>query len=379
MISCTHAPEDDRIYKKEGITLQQHGYDVFHICYGKEGKSYTTADGIHILQLKKVQRTDGKWAALRQSRMPDLLEAAREIRASVYHLHDVELCRLVDRLQKLPHHPKVIYDAHEPYGDNFRDYWRDRSLSRVLLRDLPALVAERRALKKADYLIATESNVAARFRKKNPHTAIVYNYSFFTPEDTSGYDKTIDAVYCGSISVSKGIWLMLEALLACKQQGAEPLFVFVGSFADPQLEREVYAWIARHGLVRNVCFPGQFPIEQLNDYYRRSRIALCLFPRNRTNQRILPIKLFEYMSFGLPVVGSDFGHIGDLIARHQAGLTADPHQPQEVAAAILQLMYGDAYKKYGPSSVSLVKEHFVWENQEEVLQGIYSKLLNRDE
>ncbi len=375
MISSTHAPEDDRIYKKEGLTLQQNEYEVSHICYGNEAKDYITDDGIHIIQLEKRKRTENKFAALKQSGMKDAFEAARKVNASVYHLHDVELCRIALKLQKLPHQPRVIYDAHEPYSDNLKDYWHKRSFVRILLRDIPALCAEWKFLKKADFLIATESNVASRFLKKNSQTSIVYNYSFFSPENASDCEKEYDAVYCGSLLESKGIWQMLDALVMCRQQGFDLKFVFVGDFCDPKLEIRVKEFLECNGLLQNVFFTGQIPIEKINEYYQKSKIAFCLFPKNRTNQLILPIKLFEYMSFGMPIVGSDFGHIGEIISSYKVGLPVDPHDSKKVSEAILELLDEDNYKKYASHSVSLVNENFSWKNQESILLGIYSKLL----
>ncbi len=376
MISCTHSAEDDRIYKKEALSLQRNGYDVSHICYGSEYRDYITDDGIHIIQLKKKKRTANKWDALKQLRMNDILDAAKKTAASVYHLHDLELCRIASRLQRLPQHPKVIYDAHEPYGDNFKDYWKNRSLSKVLLSDIPALLAEKKLLKKADHLIATEENVASRFLKKNTRTSIVYNYSFFPPEETSAYEKIFDAIYCGTLTESKGILLMLDALIHCKKQGSELKFVFVGGFGSTALEETVKTKIETNDLSENLFFTGKIPIEKINQYYKKSKIALCLFPKNRTNQLILPIKLFEYMSFGLPIVGSDFGHIQKIISSDKVGIAVNPHDPEKVSEAILELLSDEKYKKYAAHSVNLVNEKYLWKSQEPVLLDVYSKLLD---
>jgi glycosyltransferase involved in cell wall biosynthesis len=367
---------DDRIYKKEALTLAQNGYEVIHIGYGDKFEDFYTADSIRIVQIEKLKKGNtvrSKIASFRQLQLDDLFLAAKKIAADAYHLHDVELCRIAMKLKKLPHRPKIIYDAHEPFWDNLKDYWRKRSLPKVILNDIPSVLAERRILKKADYLIATEENVASRLRRKNPHTAIIYNYSYFHPESTSFEEKEFDALYCGSISESKGIFLMLNALIAAKKQGYDLKFVLIGAFTDPSLPEKVEVVIQKEKIEANVLFTGKLPLDELSRYYKKSKTALCLFPRNRTNQLILPIKLFEYATFGLPVIGSDFGHIADVIQSNGIGKCVNPHNAEEVATALIDLIVGEQYKAYIPVCIQCVKDKYLWENQKENLLRIYER------
>ncbi|GHT88624.1 glycosyl transferase [Bacteroidia bacterium] len=379
MLSCRHHLLDDRIYRKEACTLARNGYDVVHIGYGKRDEAYYTPENIRIIQLKRLEKGTtlrSKWKAFNQLRLDDLFRAAQKVPADVYHLHDMELCRIAGRLKKLPQHPKIIYDAHEPFSDNLKDYWRERSLMKVLFNDIPSLITEKQILKKVDHLIATEENVASRFRKKNPNTSVIYNYSHFSPTNPlqGTENKEFDIIYCGSITESKGLFLMLNALVAAHKKGYNLHFIIVGSFANPSLQSETEAIIRREKLENQVFFTGEVPVDQVGEYYQKSKIAFCLFPLNRTNQLILPIKLFEYAAFGLPIIGSNFGHIREIIQANGIGITVDPHNADEVASALITLIVGDNYKKYSSSCVDCVKTKYLWENQEENLLRIYERL-----
>ncbi|GHS96302.1 glycosyl transferase [Bacteroidia bacterium] len=376
MLSCRHHLLDDRIYRKEACTLARNGYDVVHIGYGKRDEAYYTPENIRIIQLKRLEKgttLQSKWKAFNQLRLDDLFRAAQKVSADVYHLHDMELCRIAGRLKKLPQHPKIIYDAHEPFSDNLKDYWRERSLMKVLFNDIPSLLAEKRIMKHADHLIATEENVASRFRKKNSNTSVLYNYSHFNPLNSlqGTEEKEFDVIYCGSVAESKGIFLMIDALLAAKKKGHSFKLVIVGPFNSLSLQSEVEAMIRREKLEKQLFFTGEVPVDQVSEYYQKSKAAFCLFPLNRTNQLILPIKLFEYAAFGLPVIGSNFGHIREIIQANGIGITVDPHKADEVASALIELMDGNRYKDYIPSCIHCVKTHYLWENQEQVLLLIY--------
>jgi glycosyltransferase involved in cell wall biosynthesis len=55
----------------------------------------------------------------------------------------------------------------------------------------------------------------------------------------------------------------------------------------------------------------------------------------------LPNKLFEYFAAGLPVIGSDFPEIGQVLRTSGAGIAVDPAEAGALAAAI-NLVLGDA-------------------------------------
>ena len=378
MLSFQHGVLDDRIYKKEAISLSKNGYEVIHIGYGDEFKDYVTSDNIRIIQLKKHKMNESfksKFLTLKQSFLCDIFQQAKNISADVYHLHDMELCRIALKLKKLPQRPKVIYDAHEPFVENLKDYWHERSLLKVFLNDIPSILAEKKILNKIDYLIATEKNVASRFRKKNPNTSIIYNYSFFYPDESLlNEKKEYDAIYCGGITESKGIFPMLEAITNAKKKGHELKVIMVGSFPAPKIKPKVEKIIEREKLHDNIIFTGKIPIEEIANYYKKSKIGLCLFPRNKTNQLILPIKLFEYMSFGLPIVGSDFGHIREIIEENDAGICVNPHDCECVTSAMLKLLRNDSYRKREAEIMSLTRQKYIWKNEESKLLDIYKNL-----
>jgi glycosyltransferase involved in cell wall biosynthesis len=282
------------------------------------------------------------------------------------------------QLKRLPHRPKVIYDAHEPYPVFFLESWYKRPLMRFLLRDLPAVLAEKRILRRVDYLIATEENVASRFRKKNPNTAVIYNYSYFSLDDSSFNmeNKRFDLIYCGSLSETKGIFLMINALVEAKRRGYSYRMVFVGSFHNSAVQSAIERIVRKEELSDYLLFTGELPFEEVSTYYQQSKVAFCLFSSNRTNRLILPIKLFEYAAFGLPVIGSNFGHIAEIIQSNDIGICVNPHDANEVASALIDLFSGEKYISYISRCLDCVKTKYLWKNQEEKLLHIYKQLLD---
>lgn len=378
MMSYRHDKLDDRIYKKEALTLAENGYQVIHLCYGEDCEDYTTEDNIRIIQLKRLKKGSSfrsQLAVFKQLKLNDLFQEAKEIRADIYHLHDIELCKIALKLKKLPWSPKVIYDAHEPYRENLKDYWKERSKLRIILSDIPSLIAERNLLSKVDYLIATEENVASCFKKRNNQASIIYNYSYFpilAGEESN--KKEYDIIYSGIITESKGLSLMIDAIRYAKTKGYGLKCLFVGGFGKQEDKIRIDDLIEREKLHDNLLFTGQLPLEELAYYYKRSKLAFCLFPLNNTNQLILPIKLFEYAAFGLPIIGSNFGHIKKIIELNNIGVCVNPHNTQSVYSAIVKLLQSPDYNKYSTNCISSVSNKYSWSFEKNKLLDIYNSL-----
>lgn len=377
-MSVCHAPFDDRIYKKEAVTLAMNGFEVSHICYGESRQDFVTTDHIRIIQLEKKKK--GKnvktfLAALKQTGLQDMFYTAKQLNADIYHLHDVELCRIAMQLKRLPQHPKVIYDAHEPYWEKLLDYWKGRSIFKVLFIDIPAIIAEKRILSKVDYLIATESNVAELFLKKNKKCEIIHNYSYFSinkPKET--VKKTYDIIYCGGIANSHGISLMLNALNMANNIGYHYKFLVVGGFESQKTEKQTKEIIKKYHLEEQIDFVGQVKFEDVGKYYAMSKISLCLLPNNRSNRIALAIKIFEYLAFGLPIVGSNFGHTGKIIETEKVGIAVNPHDSKAVAKALISLLEDSRYKEMEQRCMDCVNEKYLWESEKIKLLRLYENL-----
>ncbi|MDI3322136.1 glycosyltransferase [Pinibacter soli] len=378
MMSTRHYMLDGRIYTREAKTLQAHGYQVLHVGYGNEDNHYFTKDGVEIIQLKKLKK--GKslktaFQSFKQSFLEDIFDVAANAKADVYHLHDLELCRIARRLQRLPHKPKVIYDVHEPYLENFLDFWKYSSLPKIIFNDIPALLAEKRFLPKADALIATENNVGGRLAKKNRNTSIIHNYSYFDRSRINAPAKKYDLVYSGSINKARGIEFIVEAVHECKKRGADVSCMLVGGFETKDHEESVKKKIAVYNLGSQFHFPGHVAFEDVDVFYNQSKIGICLLPANRTFKIALHVKLFEYLHFGLPIIVSNFGHMKEIAETDDVGFAVDPYNANEIADKILYLLQDDRYQSYSAKCTEVAEAKYVWKNETQKLLDIYSNLL----
>ncbi|MEM5816583.1 MAG: glycosyltransferase, partial [Desulfitobacterium hafniense] len=155
----------------------------------------------------------------------------------------------------------------------------------------------------------------------------------------------------------------------------EVRMIFVGSFNDPEGQKLVDDYIHKHHLEDNILFTGKVPHVEVEDYVRKSRIgAVTLLPLPKYYKNI-PIKQFEYMSCGIPVVGSNLPPITRFLTPYHSGLIVDPTQPEEIAQAFKTLL-ADAKlrQEMGANGLKAVREAYNWGKMEERLLNLYARL-----
>ena len=386
MLADSHDLYDDRIYWKEAVTLARAGYEVHFVLAAEEDDRGTTAEGIRFVRLRRDRfpgRPVRNYLAKRMAGglYDRMFREAAQVAADVYHIHDLKVNRLGTGLRKLAHHPRIVYDVHEPYPENILDYWPRRGLKGLLRRPAALLTRhwERRAAAGYDLIITTEENLCDRFRAYYPGkpVEVVYNYTDLPPAQEGGTSpaKAYDAIYTGGITVHRGAMKILEATRAAREVKPDIRILFLGTFFPPELREEMEAYIREHGLAEHVTLKDAVPYREVTEYYLKSRIGLGIFLPIRTHRIILQIKIFEYLNFGLPILGSHFGHIARIIGEHDCGLVVDPQDPQAIADAMLQLLNDPVrYGSMAANGMAAARAHFRWENMATHLLGLYGKL-----
>ncbi|SUA50694.1 GDP-mannose-dependent alpha-(1-6)-phosphatidylinositol monomannoside mannosyltransferase [Oligella ureolytica] len=85
--------------------------------------------------------------------------------------------------------------------------------------------------------------------------------------------------------------------------------------------------------------------------------------------------MFEYMSAGVPVIGSNFPLWKEIIEGNQCGLCVDPLEPQAIAEAIDYLVTHPAEaEQMGRNGQKAVHERYNWGIEEAKLLEFYNNL-----
>jgi glycosyltransferase involved in cell wall biosynthesis len=111
----------------------------------------------------------------------------------------------------------------------------------------------------------------------------------------------------------------------------------------------------------------------------RVRLGLLVLQPEPNFVNARPIKLFEYMAAGIPVIASDFPLWRQIIGEARCGLLVDPQDPQAIARAMQYLLSHDAEAEaMGRRGRKAACELYNWNSEERVLLKFYSDLLETD-
>ncbi|MCG3209573.1 MAG: D-inositol-3-phosphate glycosyltransferase [Anaerolineae bacterium] len=172
----------------------------------------------------------------------------------------------------------------------------------------------------------------------------------------------------------KGQDIVIRALPQVLQTVPEAVYLVVGNGPHrPQLEQLV----AELKLEDHVVFAGFVPDADLIAYYAAAEVMIMT---SREIHPGLPIEGFgiaylEANLAGLPVIGSRMGGAQEAIVDGVTGLLVDPHNEQEVAAAIIRLLQQPELAKImGRAGQQRAKTEFTWERQAALFHQHLAKL-----
>jgi glycosyltransferase involved in cell wall biosynthesis len=90
----------------------------------------------------------------------------------------------------------------------------------------------------------------------------------------------------------------------------------------------------------------------------------------------LPVKMFEYMAAGIPVIASDFPLWREIIVGNQCGLCVDPMDPAAIARALDHLVeHRNEARQMGEKGCRAVLEKYNWAMEEKKLFQLYEQIL----
>lgn len=364
-ISIGHNPDDDRIYYKELMSLSKKFRNVYFVA-----------------PLRKQPPEDKRIKIITFPFSKNIIKNAvsaykisKKVRADIYHFHEFEFT-LFALLLKFKYRRKLIYDAHETVLYYYPDFSRKPRLITIPLGIL-AQALEWICSIFMDYIITVTPWIAKGFRVFNKKVEIVYNYplqGFIKPKDNYNFNEKI-IFYHGQLSHARNIESIILAMKDVKEVFPDARLLIYGYGQQDYIEY-LNCIIKSNDIDEVVKINQPVDYKKIPDLLKNALIGISSMFPNKSFQRAIQIKIFEFMAAGVPVLGCKTPANLYYIEKFRTGVIVDPPTKEKIADAIFKLLKNrDMIIEMGKNGIRLVKEKFNWDSQEKKLFKVYDSLI----
>ncbi|MFL6352719.1 MAG: glycosyltransferase family 4 protein [Bryobacteraceae bacterium] len=320
MLTTAHPATDNRIFYREAKTLAEAGLAVAVI--GPHPKP-EALEGVWIEALAKESRGSRRllqgWTVIR---------LALRLRSRVFLFHDPELFGVALVLRLLG--KKVVYDCHENLpAQVLQKGWIPRPLRRPA--SATAWLMEWLGSRLLSGVAVARDAVLPRFPKNRriPIRNFPTEQALQSAQGLPIHLRQNVVIYAGGLGRVRGIAELVEAFRHIRPDEAE--LWLAGIFHDKAFQEEVMK-----DLPPNIKWLGWLEHPQVLALYPSVKIGINLLYPTPSHKNSQPIKLYEYLAAGIPVIASNFPEFDELL--DGCGVQVDPKNPAEIEQAIRDLL-----------------------------------------
>jgi glycosyltransferase involved in cell wall biosynthesis len=367
-LTSVHPRTDSRIRIKQVATLagRFHGRFFFFVQDGL-GEEKDEQHCVSVIDIGTVP--DSRFGRMIKGNWR-MWKKVRAVRPCIAHFHDPELIP-VGLLLKLSG-IKVIYDVHEDLPVQILvKQWIPGPVRVLVSRG--AAVVERLAAGFFDAVVAATPTIGERFPADK--TITVHNYPIpaelqilrpvFYEERRPPY-----FAYIGGLTRIRGAREMVEAVSLVANGKVRLCIAGLCQPLEYQQEiQELPGW-------KRVKYFGWADRMQVAEILGSVRAGLVVLQPTPNYKEAYPIKMFEYMAAGLPVIASDFPLWRRIIDEAGCGLLVDPLDPRAIARAMQWILDNPKEAEaMGCRGKAAVAGRYNWDSQAVKLVGLYQRLL----
>ncbi|MHC1736940.1 MAG: glycosyltransferase family 4 protein [Ignavibacteriaceae bacterium] len=360
LLSTGHPPKDDRIFHKFAKSLTSEGHTVEIITStanlrSTEGQiSFNCFFEPEIHSLPKLK----KLTSLISAFAPDAIICSEPFALFTAFLYSL----------KSKKKPKLLLDVTEWYPENVSHKKKglSRFLSFSLLYMFNILIANlAKGLIIGEILKKKRYDIISPFRKK-----IIVSYYpplrlfNYTPKNKS--EKSFTICFTGLLTRYRGFERVLSVAQALQEKNPDTTvhLKLIGKFTDDAM-RELYSKtraklkITLVDWVSYESFPGELA---------EADVCLDLRDTEFVYNNSLPIKIFEYLACGKPVIYSRLKSLTPLFTESQFGFMVSPDDIEETLKALQSYLNDpDLLKFHAKNGRELIERCYNWETEEKKL------------
>jgi glycosyltransferase involved in cell wall biosynthesis len=225
--------------------------------------------------------------------------------------------------------------------------------------------------KKADRIIAVTEGTKKGIIEtiKIDHDKIVVinngaNTDLFKPMDQKNIQKELGLAgnyqyvcFVGNFTPWQGLHNLVDSASYVLKTDSKIKYLVVG---EGPLKNSITKLTRERGFSNDFIFIGPVSYENVPNYINASDV--CVVPKTPLKSGYSPLKLYEYMACGKPIIASNLPGF-EILERNKAGFLVEPGDNEQLAESILKLLKdGETKKEMGENARKYVVNNHNWEN-----------------
>jgi glycosyltransferase involved in cell wall biosynthesis len=261
------------------------------------------------------------------------------------------------------------------FKENSFYYESSKKFVHYVLNECSALICASESMK--DFLI---QNYAAEPYKidviPNGANPISSEYAHEVARSNNSCSKSSTPVnqsiiYAGILDVWERVDLLIDSIPYVLQKFPEIKLLIVG---DGRLKNNLMKQVERKDLTKNITFLGLKPRKETFDLMATCDVAVLPSSVDLVRKVACPIKLFDYMSVGLPIVTVDVGWWSDIVRERNTGFVTSA-DPASFGEGICKALEDKKFRNiYGNNGKKVIETEFNWLEITRKLLKLYSEV-----
>jgi glycosyltransferase involved in cell wall biosynthesis len=382
MLLAKNSVKSDARVISEAKSLLRNGYDVSLVAWDRKGGSKRREEYEGI----KIERIRLRTSLSSSSKLGFYLILFNIVaffrllfkNFDIIHCHDFDTLIAGFFVGKLKSR-KVVYDAHEIYPLMVQQH-----LPKIMVKIL--YIVEFLLIEKVDALITVNDVFASYFGEgvgnkdkisvvmncKDPKDFVTSEKEIAEFKKTYGIENHFIVLYNGWLIPNNGLEELFNALEKLRGQIEDTVVVICG---DGYAKEDFEEVVKEKNVDKYVKFVGKIQWKHIPLFINACNVMYVVY--NHADKYTFlrtPLRLFEAIAAGKPIIASNFGELGRMTEKEGCGVFVDPKNPNELGYALLELNRNKhRYEELCRNSKRASKT-YNWSVMEKRLMRLYKRL-----
>ncbi|MBS1680472.1 MAG: glycosyltransferase [Bacteroidetes bacterium] len=285
--------DEPRMYERMGQSLATHGYEVYIIGSTPSGEANNQ---IQLVSHPRVYRLSLKRILVRLSIIKKILQIRPQLLIITTH----ELLG-VAMIYWLLTGKKVIYDVQENY---FKNVVHTHSFPKIVrhLIGFAVRIKEIMASVCVDCFFLAEKCYAEELSFVKKKYSIVENKCRLLLFQKKQVSDTINIIFSGTIAESTGVFQAIDLIKKLHRVNPKIKLTIIGYCQQPKVLAQIQKEVSNNSYIELIGGNYFVPHSKIVEEISNANFGLICYPTSPHTENKIPSKLYEYLSYQLPIL-----------------------------------------------------------------------------